>query len=346
MSQPFRVCLTHDFRKADGSIALGDISLGILEEAPGIELDFMSEPVNELRPEDVQGYDAILQLAPALTAHTLVGIDRLALSARLGVGYDHVDLEACTEHGVLVTITPDGIRRPMATVYLTLILALSQRLLTKDQLLRGGRWAEKLDYMGMGLTGRVLGIVGLGNIGQELARLARPLEMQILASDPYVTEEDAEAVGARLVALDELMSDADFVCVACALTADTHHLIDRGKLEKMKREAYFINAARGPIVDEKALTELLIENRIAGAGLDVFEQEPPDPNNPLLSLDNVVLAPHALCWTDECFREMGRSAMESVLEVAAGRIPKYVVNRDVLESPKLKEKLARFATNS
>lgn len=346
MSQPFRVCLTHDFRKADGTIALGDISLGILEEAPGIELDYMSDPVSVLRPEDVQDYDAILQLAPALTADTLVGVDRLALSARLGVGYDHVDLEACTEHGVLVTITPDGIRRPMATVYLTLILALSQRLLTKDRLLRSGRWAEKLDYMGMGLTGRVLGIVGLGNIGQELARLVHPLEMEILASDPFVTEADAAAVGARLVDLDALMSESDFVCVACALTPETHHLIDGPKLALMKPEAYFINAARGPIVDEEALTELLTENRIAGAGLDVFEQEPPDPNNPLLSLDNVVLAPHALGWTDECFREMGRSAMESVLDVASGRVPGYVVNRDVLESPKLQEKLAHFAANS
>lgn len=343
MEDVFRVGITRDFLKADGSVGFGEIGVGLLNGAAGVAWEFLGEDVRELRAEQVREYDALVVLGPRVTASSLEGADRLALLARFGVGYDSVDVEACTKRGVLVTITPDGVRRPMATTILTLVLALSHRLLEKDRLTRAGRWGEKLDYMGHGLTGRVLGSIGLGNIGRELFALARPLEMRHLAHDPYVTPEAAAAVGVDLVDLESLLRSADVLVVNCALTPQTRHLLDAERLGWMKPTAYLVNTARGGIVDQGALTEVLKERRIAGAGLDVFEEEPVDPNDPILGLENVIVAPHALGWTDELARLNGRSAFEAVLDVAAGRVPRYVVNREAVETPAVQRKLARYA---
>src|SRR5262245_62720892 len=162
--------------------------------------------------------------------------------------------------------------------------------------------------MGMGLTGRTLGVFGLGNIGREVFALAAPFGMRHLAHDPYADPAGAAAAGAELVGLEALLRESDFVCLCCALTPATRHLIDARRLALMKPTAYLVNVARGPVVDQAALTEALRQGRLQGAGLDVFEREPIDPADPLLRLDNVILAPHALCWTDECFRGNGVSA--------------------------------------
>jgi D-3-phosphoglycerate dehydrogenase len=339
MNDRFRVGITRDFLKPDGTVGFGDIGLGLLEADPGVAWEFLAEGTRELRADQVRGYDALLVLAPSVTAATLQGAERLAIVARFGVGYDNVDVAACTRAGVLLTITPDGVRRPVAAAVMTLLLALSHKLLIKDRLTRAGRWAEKLDHMGLGPTGRVLGVIGLGNIGREVFDLARPFGMRHLASDPYATAEVAASAGAELVPLEALLRQADFVVICCALTPETRHLIDGPRLALMKPSAYLINVARGPIVDQAALTAALQSGRIQGAGLDVFEREPIDPDDPLLALENVILAPHALCWTDECFRGIGRSACAGILEVAAGRAPGHVVNREVEREPRLVEKL-------
>jgi D-3-phosphoglycerate dehydrogenase len=339
MSDTFRVGLTRDFLKPDGSLGFGDIGLDLLEQAQGVEWEFLGENTPELSAEQVRPYDALLVLAPRVTAATVQEPGRLGIVARFGVGYDNIDVEACTRNGVLLTITPDGVRRPVATVAILLVLALSHKLLTKDHLVRQGRWGERLDHMGRGLTGRVLGLVGLGNIGRELCALARAFELRCLASDPQVTAEEARAVGAELVDLDTLLRAADFVCVCCALTQQTHHLLNAERLALMKESAYLVNVARGPIVDQRALTQILRERRIAGAGLDVFEKEPIEPDDSLLELDNVILAPHALCWTDECFRGNGQSACRSILEVAQGRVPRYSVNPSAADHPRLRDRL-------
>ena len=344
MSETFRVGLTRDFLAPDGSLGYGDIGLGLLDEASGVDREFLAEKVPELRPEDVAGYEALLVLGPRVTAATLAGADRLAIVARFGVGYDNVDVDACTEAGVLLTITPEGVRRPVATSVILFVLALSHKLLAKDRLTRAGRWSEKLDYMGLGLTGKTLGVIGAGNIGREIFRLAAPFEMRHLAYDPWVSPDQAAAVGAELVDLDDLLRESDFVSVNCNLSPETHHLIDAGRLALMKPTAYLVNTARGPIVNQRALYDALRERRIQGAALDVFDPEPPDPSDPILQLDNVIVTPHAICWTDETFLGNGRSACESILEVAAGRVPRYVVNRAAVESPRFKEKLRRVAT--
>ncbi|MBI4606571.1 MAG: dehydrogenase [Planctomycetes bacterium] len=341
MRRAFRVGITRDFLKADGSIAFGDIGLDLLDAAPGVEREFLAETVRELRPDQVRDYDALLLLGPRLGAASLEGADRLALVSRFGVGYDNVDVPACTRHGVALTITPDGVRRPVAVAAITLLLAAAHKLVVKDKLTREGRWAEKLDHMGMGVKGRTLGLIGLGNIGREIARLAKPFEMRLIASDPYAKAADVAALGVDLVGLDDLLRAADFACVACALTDETRRLIDARRIGLMKPTAYLINVARGPIVDQAALTAALRERRIQGAALDVFEEEPVSPRDPLLGLENVILAPHAICWTDECFRENGLSACRKIAQVATGRVPENVVNREVLESPRFLEKLRR-----
>jgi phosphoglycerate dehydrogenase-like enzyme len=342
MSERFRVGITRDFLRPDGRNGFGDIGLDLLDKVPAIEREFLAEDSCELRAYQVRDYDALLVLAPRVTAETFKGVDRLAIVARFGVGYDNIDVTACTAAGVLLSITPDGVRRPVAASVMALVLALSHKLLIKDRLIRAGRWTEKLDHMGIGLTARTLGVVGLGNIGREILALAHPFGMRHVAADPFVSIDEATAAGAELMPLDDLLRVSDFACICCTLTPETHHLLDARRLALLRPTSYVINVARGPIVDQQALTVALQTGRLQGAGLDVFESEPIADADPLLSLDNVILAPHAICWTDECFAGNGRSACTSILEVAAGRVPVHVVNREAVGHHRLQEKLRRL----
>ena len=336
----FRVGITRDFLKPDGTSDLEPIAGPMFDEA-GLDWEYIAEDTPELTAQQVQDYNALLVLGTGITAVTLTGADRLTIIARFGVGYDKVDVPACTENGVLLTIAPDGVRRPVATSILTFVLSLSHQVLIKDKLTRTGRWEAKNDYMGMGLVGRTLGLVGMGNIGKEVFKLAKPFGMHHITFDPYITPADAAELDVEQVDLETLMKTADFVCVCCPLTEETHGLIDAKYIGLMKPTAYLINTARGPIVDQKALTTALQNRQIRGAGLDVFEQEPISNDDPLLRLDNVILTPHSICWTDECFEGNGKSACESIISVASGKMPSWIVNREVIDSPKLQQKLAQ-----
>jgi phosphoglycerate dehydrogenase-like enzyme len=211
----------------------------------------------------------------------------------------------------------------------------------KDRLTRTGRWDERMDNMGIGLTGRTLGVVGAGRIGKELLRMARTFDLKLIAADPYVNAVELGYIGARKVDLDTAMRESDFV-VACPLLNDeTRHLIGAPQFALMKPTAYFINVSRGPVVDEPALIEALRSNRIAGAALDVFEQEPVDPANSRLARDNVILTPPSLCWTDECFHNMAATGLASIVDALSGRCPEFVVNRDVLDHPRVMAWLRR-----
>ncbi len=340
MKDTFRVGVTRDFLRPDGTMDVEGFALNRLDDkADSIAWTLLDDNTRELGPGLVRDFDALLVLSPQVTAETLRA-ERLKIVARFGVGYDNVDVDACTASGVLLTITPDGVRRPVAMMALTFLLSLTHRLLQKDRLTRTGRWSEKLNYMGQGLTGRTLGIIGLGNIGREILRLARPFDMQFLAHDPHVDPGEAAKLGADLVAdLDALLERSDYVIVCCSLLPETHHLLDAKRLSRLKPSAYLINVARGAIVDQAALTAILREGRIAGAGLDVFEQEPIDPDDPLLKLENVIVAPHALAWTDETALGIGRDACQSIIDVAEGRVPRNVVNRGVLTQPQLRARI-------
>jgi len=290
----------------------------------------------------VRDYDAILVLSPIVSHDTLARAARLTVIARFGVGYDTVDVTACTEAGVILVITPDGVRRPVAHATLAFILALSTRMFQKDRITRAGRWDDRFDHIGIGLTGRTLGLVGVGNIGSDVLNLARPFGMRHIAFDPYTSPETAAALGVELTDLETVLRTADFVSIHCPLNDETRGLIDAERLALMKPTAYLINTARGPIVDQRALTATLQAGRIAGAGLDVFEREPIDPNDPLLLLDNIIVAPHALCFTDEVALGNGSSAIRSILAVARGEVPRHVVNREAVETPQFQAKLARY----
>lgn len=342
MAEPFRVGFTRDFFAPDGSPAFKQMGFDLLEGREGVEWDVIPHTTSRLTPEAIANYDALAVLVGVIDAETLANAPRLAIIARYGVGYDSIDVPACTANGVILTITPEAVRRQMAEVNLTFLLALSRRLLEQDRFTRAGGWAEKWRLQGVGLRGKTVGMLGLGNIGREFVAISQPLGLHYVAFDPYATPESAAALGVRLVDIETVFREADFVVVACALTPETRHLVSAERLAMMKPTAYLISTARGPIVDQAALTKALRERKIAGAGIDVYEQEPVDPNDPLLALDNVILSPHGLALSDEWSYISGRQALGGVLEVAAGRFPDHVVNRDVEQSPILQEKLRRY----
>lgn len=230
----------------------------------------------------------------------------------------------------------------MAVVYMTFILALNTRLLDKNRLIREGKWGEQYHYQGYGLERRTLGAIGVGNIGHEMFKLARPFDMRHIAYDPYASPEAVADVGVELVDLDTVLTESDILTIICPLNEETRHMVGARELGKMKETAFLINAARGPIVDESALIKALQEKRIRGAGLDVFEQEPVSTDNPLLQMDNVILSPHALAQTDQTFGNMWRIITEQINQLVHGEIPKPLVNREVLENPLFKEKFQRF----
>ena len=241
----FRVALSADFRKPDGSPTFPEFDLSPLREHPDVDL-FHLEPEPEISAAQLADVDALILLTPRVGAGSLAADGRLAMVARFGVGYDNVDLAACSANDVAVAITPDGVRRPVAVSILTLVLALSGRLFTKDRLARRGPagWAEKTDHNGIGLVGLTLGSVGMGNIGAETFRLARPLDMRFIAHDPYADQTLAAELGVTLTDLDSVFREADFVCVNCPLSPETHHLVNAGRLGLMKPTAFLVNTAR------------------------------------------------------------------------------------------------------
>ncbi len=340
----YRVALSGDFKKADGSPTFPDFDLTPLKTAPNVEMVFLDN-ANPLKAEQLEDFDALILLAHRFDATSVPKSGRLAVVARFGVGYDTVDVPACTANDIALVITPDGVRRPVAVSIITFILALTGKMMIKDKLARMGPpgFAARGEHMGVGLVGKTLASLGVGNIGAEMFRLAKPFDMKFIAHDPYADKTVAAELGIELVSIEELFRRADILTVNCPLTKDTHHIVNAERLALMKPTAYFINTARGPIVDQKALTKVLQEKKIAGAGLDVFEQEPTDPDDPLLKLDNIIAAPHALCWTDQCFAGNGAADVKAVLDVMKGQVPRGVVNREVLDSDKFKAKLAGFA---
>ena len=335
----FSVGITRDTLRADGSSIFDPRALQMFDEAK-LQWEFIADDVKELTAAHGARYDALCVLNPKVPAAVVSGPDkRITIVARMGVGYDSVDVKACTENGVIVTNTPDGVRRPVATAILALILAVSHKLATKDALTRTGRWSETTNHMGVGLTGKTVGSIGVGNIGGELFRLLAPLDMVHIACDPYAKADDAAKLRVRLTDKETVFREADFVCVNTPPTPETRGFIGSRELSLMKPTAYFINTARGPIVEEKALYAALAEKRIAGAALDVFEVEPVARDNPLLTLENVIVTPHSICWTDEFFRNNAESAFRSVVAVATGKTPTFVVNRDVLQYKDVRARL-------
>jgi phosphoglycerate dehydrogenase-like enzyme len=323
----FKVGVTRDLITKSGAPCFNPRAFDALKANSDIAWEWVPEDMSELTPDVAARYDAIHLNLPRVTAASVARPDcRVKIIARNGVGYDSVDVSALTAKGIVLTNTPIAVRRPVAVATLTMIFALAGRLFEKDKLVRTNRWNDRVDFMGTGLTERTLGLVGAGSIGQEIIRLAAPFFKRIVATDPYADAGKIAALGASLAPLDTVMRESDFVVACCLLTPETRHLINARALGLMKPTAYFINMGRGPIHDEAALIDVLRRGAIAGAGLDVLEQEPPQADNPLFVLDKTILAPHALCWTDECFEDIATTALRSIADFSLGTRPVHVVD--------------------
>jgi D-3-phosphoglycerate dehydrogenase len=316
---------------ADNKPCFDEQLLAQVRDHVEIELVVMPEGKTHLDAGDAAHFDAVYLMLERVDAPSIDTSDRkLTLIARHGVGFDTIDIMGMTELGVMVTNTPVAVRRPVATMALTLMLAASHRLIEKHHLTRAGRWAENADFMGTGLTGQKLGILGAGSIGSEILRLVAPFDMQLMACDPHVDTAHLAALNTKKVEAREMFSEADFLIIAAALSAETRHFVDAQKLGWMKPDATLINVARGPVIHEPDLIAALQQKRIKAAALDVFETEPVEDDNPLLKMENVITTSHSLCWTDECFDNIARDGLGSILSFVAGKTPKYVVNKEVL----------------
>jgi phosphoglycerate dehydrogenase-like enzyme len=343
----FHVTITGDFFNPTGELLYRDIGLSVLEAAPGMRWSRMSGNHTEIRPEQLAAAHAALVLAPRVTAASLAEARDFLAIARFGVGYDSVDVPACTAADVVLLIAAGAVDRPMAEATLAWMLGLTHHVRVKDRLVREGRWHDRNDFMGCELRDRTLGVIGFGGIGRCLVKLLAGFGMNPpLAFDPYLDAAAVRAHGARKVELDELLREADFVSVHCPLSDATRDLIGPRELKLMRPSAYLINTARGGIVDEDALFIALAEKRIAGAALDVFQGEPVTAPSRFGQLDNVLLAPHSIGWTHELFRDIGRTAFTSLVELAQGRRPgRGIVNPEVFERPGFQDKWRRVAAS-
>jgi phosphoglycerate dehydrogenase-like enzyme len=342
MAHHFDVTLVADLLGQDGKTVFEDFGIDQLE-AFDIPYHYLAEDLRPVTPDQIKNTDVIISMGQPYVPSSFTDTNRLTLIARTGVGYDMVDLDAATEADVMVTITPEATKKPVASATLALILGLCHRVRIKDAIVRNNTWSSRFNHMGCEIRDRVVGLIGVGQIGQEVVRLLKSFEpAEILAADPMLTSEEAARIGVRLVEKDTLLQDSDFISIHCPLNRYTHKLIGEREFKLMKPSAFIINTARGPIIDQMALTTALKERWIQGAAIDVFEEEPIDPSDPLLSLENIILSPHASAWTYELFRDIGHDCMKATLAVARGEIPPYVVNRSVLDRPGLIDKLSRY----
>lgn len=343
----FNVALTADFCDAAGQLKFRDIGLSLLSAQPQIKQHFFETHRPEIGADQIGGVQAVLVLTPSVTAASVSKAEHLLVMARFGVGYDSVDVKACTAADVLVTITKGAVDHSVAEAAIGWMLALGHHLRAKDNLVRTGQWNERSKFMGQELRDHTLGVIGLGGIARKTISLLGAFGMkQPLAYDPGLNETAAAQAGARLVSLDTLLAESDFVSLHCPLTPQTRGLIGARELALMKPMAFLLNTARGGIVDEDALFAALQERRIAGAALDCFAEEPVLTPHRFGQLDNVLLAPHSIAWTDEEFREIGRSACQAIVDVSLGKPPWAMVNPEVLDRPGFKAKWNRYATRA
>jgi phosphoglycerate dehydrogenase-like enzyme len=356
----FEVAFTGDFLDEAGRPAYGGAGLDLLSAAPHVHFRYLAEQAPrpgdadywqrfyslEVTPEQSAHLNGLVVLRPWLKREAIArAADTLVVVGRSGAGYDKIDVAACTEFGVALFNVPLALNHPTASAALLLMLALAKRLAQQERVARTGRWELQGQVMGGELKGRTLGVVGLGHSGRELVRLLGPFDMRLLAYSPHADPDAARAMGVRLTSLDEMLREADFVSLHCRLSEQTAGLLGRRELSLLKPTAYLVNVARGELIDQQALVELLRDRKIAGAGLDVFAQEPLPAHDPLTQLDNVILTPHWLASTSDVWAATGMAMAAGMLCAARGQAPNDVVNPEVLALPAFQEKLARFAEN-
>src|SRR6266702_1351106 len=274
--------------------------------------------------------DGLIVSASPITRQVLSALKNLKVVVRTGVGYDVIDVPAATELGVVVVNIPDLWIREVANHALALLLAWNRKIVTLDKEVHAGVWSGGVPGERTGsLHGETVGIVGLGNIGSAFARRVAAFETKVIACDPYVSDAHFATLGVERVSLETLAERSDYVSVHTLLNAETRHLIGEAFFKRMKPTAILINTSRGPVVDEKALARALQERRLAGAALDVWEQEPVAADNPLMRMDNVIATPHAAYFSTAAVAAVPRRCGEEVARVLAGQRPLNVVNPEV-----------------
>jgi len=358
-SASFNVNYTGDYLDVAGHPTTPDMALDLYADKPFIQQGFLTDQSPkpgdsaywerlydlEITPEHVAISDALIIFRPRVRAAAFAqGAHRLTVIGRAGKGTDKIDLDACTQHDVAVFNAPDTLTHATASAAFVLILALSKRLTQQMRLVHQARWDLQPQTMGSDLPGKTLGVIGLGASGRELARLAKPWGMKLIAFCPYTRPEDAHTLGVRLTASqDELFEQSDFVSLHNRLDDSTRNSIGMAQFRLMQPHAYFINVARGEIVRETEMIEALKNGVIAGAGLDVFEHEPIAANHPLTALENVILTPHWLASTRDAARLTMSIMSNGILRAAQGLVPDNVVNPEVLDRPGFRKKLSRYA---
>jgi len=334
------------------------IGLDVLEEADSIQYSFLEdqgpqgdepnyhERIFSLRvePHHLASANGIVVCTPWVKAEAFAnGAADLVAIGRAGIGYDKIDLKACTANDVVVFNSPNGLTHSTAVGAMFFIIALSKRYPVQERLTRERRWDLAPQASGDDLAGMTLGIIGLGKTGLELARLMAPFRMRIIAYSPHADPAKARELNIELTGgMDEVLKNSDYVSLHGRLDQRTRNMIGERELGLMKPSAYFINVARGEMVDEVALERVLRERRIAGAGLDVFHVEPLPADSPLMKLDNVILTQHAICGSRQAGRATNVVIMQGMLRIARGELPDNILNPEVLVRPGFREKLNRY----
>ncbi|MBO9309775.1 MAG: phosphoglycerate dehydrogenase [Chloroflexi bacterium] len=310
---------------------LDKAGLRLLEAAEGVTVQAAAKMSREEVLAAIPNADAlIIRSATKVDRAVLEAAPKLKLIGRAGVGVDNVDLAAATERGVIVMNAPDGNTVATAELTLGLMLALARHIPAADGSLRAGQW-ERRAYLGVELRGKTLGLIGFGRVGRAVAKRAAAFEMTIIAYDPYVSQEVAAPYGVQMVSLDELYARADFISLHALLTQENYHMINAESIAKMKDGVRIINDSRGALIDEQALADAIKSGKVAGAALDVYEEEPPRPDNPLIGLPSVIHTPHLGASTLEAQDEVAVQIAQQTLDALFKGEYRNVVNPEVLK---------------
>lgn len=278
-----------------------------------------------------QGCSAILVRSASITAKIMNAIPTLRVVAKHGIGVDNIDVDAATKKEILVVNAPLSNINAVAEHTVTLLLSLSKHLVRMDRITRDGQFSRRNAFPTVELSGCTVGLLGLGKIARLVAKKLSGFGMNLIGSDPFVTQEDVAELGITVVTNEELYARSDFLCVHAPLIPSTRHMLGADEFRAMKPTAFVINAARGPVIDEPALIEALRAGEIAGAGLDVFEAEPPEPDNPLFTMDNVIVSPHNAALSDGALLAMAMDSATGIVEYLTKQPVSYPVNPTVLK---------------
>ncbi|MGB4612331.1 MAG: phosphoglycerate dehydrogenase, partial [Methanothermobacter thermautotrophicus] len=309
--------------------SINEKGISELEEVAEVVVNTTITPDELL--DAIKDFDAIVvRSRTKVTREVIEAAPRLKIIARAGVGVDNVDVKAATERGIMVINAPESTSITVAEHSIGLMLALARKISIADRSVKEGKW-EKNRFMGIELNGKTLGIIGMGRIGSQVVVRTKAFGMDILVYDPYISREAAEEMGVTVTDLETLLRESDIVTIHVPLTPETRHLISDDEFKLMKETAFIVNCARGGIIDEDALYRALKDGEIAGAALDVFEEEPPE-GSPLLELENVVLTPHIGASTAEAQRDAAIIVANEIKTVFQGGAPRNVLNMPVMDS--------------